>query len=94
MRHKHIGVLDGPVLVFGGSYSNVQATRAVLDQAAALAIPSDHMISTGDVVAYCGAPGQTVAAIRAAECHVVAGNCEIQLAAGAMDCGCAVCRTS
>jgi predicted phosphodiesterase len=88
MRHKHIGVLDGPVLVFGGPYSNAQATDAVLAQAAALAIPSNHLICTGDVVAYCGAPRRTVAAIRASECTVVAGNCEIQLAAGALDCGC------
>mmetsp|Transcript_18238 Transcript_18238/g.28743 ORF Transcript_18238/g.28743 Transcript_18238/m.28743 type:complete len:280 (+) Transcript_18238:1-840(+) len=85
MRHKDLGVLDGPVLVFGGPYSNRQATQAVLAQAAARgAMP----VCTGDVVAYCGAPAQTVAAVRAAGCAVVAGNCEIQLAAAAPDCGC------
>ncbi|WP_390914516.1 metallophosphoesterase family protein [Pseudosulfitobacter sp. SM2401] len=88
MRHKHIGVLDGTVLVFGGPYSNAQATTAVLAQAAVLGIAPSHVICTGDVVAYCGAPGRTVAAIRASDCTVVAGNCEVQLAAGAIDCGC------
>ncbi|WP_420012183.1 metallophosphoesterase family protein [Tateyamaria sp.] len=85
MRHKDLGVLTGPVLIFGGPYSNVQATRAVLAEAEARgAVP----LCTGDVVAYCGAPVQTVAAIRASACAIVAGNCERQLAAGAPDCGC------
>jgi predicted phosphodiesterase len=88
MRHNHIGVLDGTVLVFGGPYSNAQATQAVLAQSTVLGIAPSHVICTGDVVAYCGAPGATVAAIRASDCTVVAGNCEIQLAAGALDCGC------
>lgn len=85
MRHKDLGVLGDPVLVFGGPYSNLQATQAVLAQAHARgAVP----ICTGDVVAYCGQPVQTVAALRAAHCAVVAGNCEVQLATGASDCGC------
>lgn len=88
MRHKHIGVLDGTVLVFGGPYSNAHATAAVLGCAADFGIAPSHVICTGDVVAYCGAPGQTIAAIRAADCTVVAGNCEVQLAANALDCGC------
>ena len=48
--------MDGPVLVFGGPYSNLEATRAVLAEAVRLAIPSEHVICTGDIVAY-GADG-------------------------------------
>ena len=88
MKVNDLGRLDGPVLVFGGPYSNLQATQAVLDRAKAQGIPADHMICTGDVVAYCADPSATVAAIRAAGCAVVAGNCEVQLASDAADCGC------
>ena len=45
-------------------------------------------ICTGDVVAYCVEPEETVAELRDWGCHVIAGNCEEQLAAGAEDCGC------
>ena len=85
MRHSDLGHLDGPVVVFGGPYSNFQATRAVLDHVQSMgAVP----ICTGDVVAYCARPRDTIAAIRRANCAVVAGNCEQQLATGAPDCGC------
>jgi predicted phosphodiesterase len=40
------------------------------------------------VVAYCAEPEETTHAIRDWGCHVVAGNCEEQLAAGAADCAC------
>lgn len=85
MQHKDIGDLGGPVLIFGGPYSNLQATDAVLARAGELGATC---ICTGDVVAYCARPAETVAAIRAAGCAVVAGNCEVQLAQGAADCGC------
>ncbi|AXI46854.1 diadenosine tetraphosphatase [Sulfitobacter sp. SK012] len=88
MRHVDLGARNGPVLLFGGPYSNVQATRALFDLAAAQEIATDHMICTGDVVAYCADPVATVAAIRTSGCTVVAGNCEKQLAADADDCGC------
>jgi predicted phosphodiesterase len=88
MRHEHIGTLTGSVLAFGGPYSNKQATQALFEQAARLGVSDQNLICTGDVVAYCGAPGATVDLIRKSGCIVVAGNCEIQLAAGAMDCGC------
>ncbi len=88
LRHRDLGVLDGPVLLFGGPYSNLQATHALIDAARALGIGPDHMICTGDVVAY-GADGPAcVAALRTLGCPVVAGNCERQLAARAIDCGC------
>lgn len=77
-----------PLLVFGGSYSNVRAVRALRAQAAALGIDAERTICTGDVVAYCAEPEETAAAIREWGCHLVAGNCEEQLAHDADDCGC------
>lgn len=87
-RWRDLGALEGPVLLFGGPYSNLQAVEALIEEAAARAIPASHVICTGDVVAYCGAPVETTRAIRDWGCAVVAGNCEAQLAANADDCGC------
>ena len=77
-----------PLLVFGGPYSNLRALEAMRARAAVLGIAPAQTICTGDVVAYCAEPEETVAAIREWGCHVIAGNCEEQLAAGADDCGC------
>ncbi len=76
------------LLVFGGPYSNLHALTALRAKADALGIAAAHTICTGDVVAYCAEPEATVAAVRDWGCHVIAGNCEEQLAAGADDCGC------
>ena len=81
-------VLDGPVLVFGGPYGNLQATQAVLLEAARRGILGSHIICTGDLVAYCGKPSETIALVRDAEIHVVMGNCDEQLGNGADDCAC------
>lgn len=88
MRVADLGELNGPVLLFGGPYSNLPALEALIAEAARRAIPPGGMICTGDVVAYCAQPAETVARIRALGCAVVAGNCERQLASGAPDCGC------
>jgi uncharacterized radical SAM superfamily Fe-S cluster-containing enzyme len=80
--------IDAPVLIFGGPYSNFEATAAVLVEAERLAIPCDRIICTGDVVAYGADPIRTVALVRNAGIHVVKGNCEESLAAAAADCGC------
>jgi len=88
MKHRDLGVLAGDVLLFGGVYSNLQALKAVLAQARARGISDDHLICTGDIIAYCGAPLACVQAVRAAGCAALAGNCEIQLAQAADHCGC------
>ncbi len=88
MKHRDLGVLDGDLILFGGPYSNLQALEALFGWARGAGLTPDRMICTGDIVAYCGAPAACVAAIRAAGCAVVAGNCEQQLAADAQDCGC------
>lgn len=79
---------SSPVLVFGGPYSNLQATEALVGVAARRGIPPGNVICTGDVVAYCAEPEETSAAIRAWGCHTIQGNCEESLATGAADCGC------
>lgn len=79
---------NAPLLVFGGPYSNLQATRALKDEAERLGIPSGNVICTGDIVAYAANPEETARLIRDWEIAVVAGNCEEQLAGGAADCGC------
>ncbi|MFZ7090686.1 metallophosphoesterase family protein [Primorskyibacter sp. 2E233] len=88
MTMHHRQVVPGDLLVFGGPYSNLQATRAVRAQAKSLGIPAGNCICTGDVVAYCANPLETIAEIRDWGCQVIAGNVERQLAQGALDCGC------
>ena len=85
---RHLGVLDGPVLIFGGPYGNLEATRALMQAAYALDIPPARVICTGDVVAYGADPQGVVDLIRDWGCPVVMGNCEESLAADAADCGC------
>lgn len=77
-----------PLLVFGGPYSNLRALLALKAEAERLAIPASHVICTGDVVAYCAEPEETVSAVRDWGIAVIAGNCEESLASGAGDCGC------
>jgi len=84
----HVDYLGTPLLVFGGPYSNLAAVIAMRQRAAELGIAKSCCICTGDVVAYCAQPEETIAAMRDWDCHVIAGNCEEQLAAGAGDCGC------
>ena len=81
-------VTDQPVLVFGGCYSNLQATRALLAEARRLGVPPDRMICTGDVIAYGADPQATLALVREAGIATVMGNCEESLAQDAADCGC------
>lgn len=80
--------LTPPLLVFGGPYSNLRALATLRERADALGIPPTQTICTGDVVAYCAEPEETTEAIRTWGCHVIAGNCEEQLAASADDCAC------
>lgn len=83
-----LGHLDGPVLLFGGPYSNLAATHAMRARAEELGLPPDRIICTGDVVAYCAEPVETIALIRDWGVAVVQGNCEKSLGLEAQDCGC------
>lgn len=79
---------DLPIFLFGGPYSNLQATRAALDHARRLNMPAERIFCTGDIVAYGGDPRACVDLVRGAGIRCVMGNCEEQLATGAADCGC------
>lgn len=80
--------IDGPALVFGGCYSNLEATRALLDAARRRGVRAENTVCTGDVVAYCADAAATVDLVRSAGIRVIAGNCEESLGEGADDCGC------
>ena len=81
-------VFDAPIVVFGGSYSNLEATRSLLVAAARLGVGPERIVCTGDTVAYCADPVATVALLREAGVHVVMGNCEESLGWRLEDCGC------
>lgn len=84
----NLGTLDAPVLLYGGPYSNLQATKAMFAWADRTGIPPERRICTGDIMAHCADPAATLALVRKAGGAVLAGNIEKQLAAGAPDCGC------
>lgn len=83
-----LGPLDGPVLLFGGPYGNLQATRAIRTEAERRGIPPERAICTGDLTAYCASPFETVELVREWGIRVVMGNCEESLANDSNDCGC------
>ncbi len=83
-----LGNINGTTLVFGGPYSNYAATVAMQRRARELDIPADRVICSGDIIAYCGEPCETLDLIRDWGIHVVMGNCEESLAHGQDDCGC------
>lgn len=80
--------ISGPLLVFGGPYSNLHALDALLAEASRRGIEPSRMVSTGDLVAYCADAKAVVARVRDSGIRFIQGNCEEQIAAGAADCGC------
>ena len=83
-----MGDLEGTILLFGGPYSNLQATMAMREVAEKRSIPPQNVICNGDVVAYCGEPEETVECIREWGIHTVMGNCEESVGEMQDDCGC------
>ena len=83
VRVQDFGHFEGPVVLFGGAYSNLQALEALVAGAG-----KRPLVSTGDAVGYCAQPAETVALMRKAGVPGIAGNCERQLAGDAEDCGC------
>lgn len=79
---------DKPILAFGGPYSNLSATQAILNQANSLGLEPGQVICTGDVVAYGAEAEQTSSLLRQSDIHIVMGNCEESLANEEDDCGC------
>lgn len=83
-----LGQMDGPVLIFGGPYSNLHATSALKIEAEKLGIPTVRIICTGDVVAYAAAPDATTQLMMDWGVATVMGNCEESFGWQDEDCGC------
>lgn len=79
---------DEKILIFGGPYSNYNATRAVLDEAQRLGVGPSNVICTGDVAAYCARPDETASLVRQSKILVVQGNCDENLGNNLDNCGC------
>ncbi len=80
--------VNAPIAIFGGCYSNYEATTALFQQLDRLGIPASHRICTGDIVAYGADAEACVELVRGAADHAVMGNCEESLASAKADCGC------
>ncbi|MFT6390289.1 MAG: hypothetical protein ACJAUP_003691 [Cellvibrionaceae bacterium] len=83
----NLGHFEKPLLLFGGSYSNLDTLIALKQKAELLGIASEHVICAGDIVAYCGQPHETVEYIRDWGIYVLMGNCEESFAIDADGCG-------
>ena len=66
--------MDGPVLVFGGPYSNLEATEALLAAADRHGVPPERIICTGDIVAYGADAAATLALVRRAGIQAIMGK--------------------
>ena len=80
--------IDKRAFIFGGTYSNLQATEAMLEVAENLGFAANEIIFTGDMIAYCGQPSETISVLRNSGIHMIKGNCEEAIANNAPDCGC------
>ncbi|MDE1900974.1 MAG: metallophosphoesterase family protein [Alphaproteobacteria bacterium] len=84
-----LGELHDRIVVFGGPYSNLEATEALLKTVDDLGVPRSHVLCTGDMVAYCADPVEVLALLRSSGFGLLLkGNCEEALANNAKDCGC------
>jgi predicted phosphodiesterase len=88
MKRLDLGKLRGPGLFFGGPYSNLQASQALKEYAEHHGISPSNIICSGDTVAYCAQPNETVELLRHWGVAVVQGNCEQSLANEVPHCGC------
>ena len=86
--------VTGPLLVFGGPYSNLEATKAVLAEARRRQVPPKNIVCTGDLAAYCADPQGVIDLLRGSGIRIVMGNCEEALAVRATDCGCGFAEDS
>lgn len=87
-RERLLGNFSGPLLVFGGAYSNLQALQAVRAEAERRGIPPQNVICCGDTAGYCADPEGCLDLIEDWGIHAIAGNVETNLVAGRDDCGC------
>ncbi len=87
-KMNDLGKIEDTMLMFGGPYSNYAATVAMQARAGAGHPAVERIICSGDVIAYCGEPCETLDLIRDWGVNLVMGNCEESLAFGEADCGC------
>jgi len=85
---QYLGNINGPVLAFGGIYSNLQALEALKAEADALGIPPTNNVCTGDLAGYCAQPIEVFQLVNKWGIRAIAGNVEVQLRDEAADCGC------
>lgn len=88
MIAHNLGTLTGPVLIFGGAYSNFDALQALRAEADRLGIPASNVICCGDTPGYCAEPKECLDLMAEWGCPAIAGNVETNLVAGTDDCGC------
>ncbi|MEL6143739.1 MAG: metallophosphoesterase family protein, partial [Bacteroidota bacterium] len=84
----NIGQLKGPVLVFGGVYSNLHALQALYQIAQEKGIPSSNIVCTGDIAGYCAYPNECLHFLADWGIHAITGNVEENIRDGLDDCGC------
>ena len=82
------GTFSRPVLLCGGAVSNLEALHALEAEARGHGIAPDHIIHTGDVVAYCADAAAAAAFVAERGWLAIKGNVEAQLAVAADTCAC------
>ncbi|MGR3810967.1 metallophosphoesterase family protein [Jiulongibacter sp. NS-SX5] len=85
---KHIGLLKGKVLVFGGTYSNLQSLIKMKQLAEEEGIAPQNIIHTGDLIGYCASPVECTDIVEDWAIHCIKGNVEENILSGSDDCGC------
>ncbi len=85
---KHLGNIKSPLLVCGGAYGNLEALEALAAFQLGHGISDDHVIHTGDTVAYCADAEASVQFMAQRGWTAIRGNVEEQIASRGDDCGC------
>lgn len=85
---KDAGIVKGPVLLFGGVYSNLQALQALKSWAEENTYSPQNIFCTGDILGYCAQPNECIALLRRWNVRIIAGNVEINVREGKDNCGC------
>lgn len=88
MKTADLETFTKPVLICGGAYGNLQALEALADLQSGLGISDNHVIHSGDAVAYCADTEASVQFLAARRWHAISGNVEEQIVLGGADCGC------
>jgi len=85
---KHLGNITSPLLICGGAYGNLEALEALAAFQLGHGIGDDHVIHTGDAVAYCADAEASVQFMAQRGWTAIKGNVEEQIASRSDDCGC------